>query len=49
MVTTNARKAPAKELRSIRLDAYLASHFRTSGKGWQTRLNNTLRKAVFGP
>ena len=48
MVTTNARKAPAKELRSIRLDAYLASHFRASGKDWQTRVNDTLGKAVFG-
>ena len=42
------QKAPTKELISIRLDADLAAHFRSSGKGWQTRINDTLRKAVFG-
>ncbi|MDE2715795.1 MAG: BrnA antitoxin family protein [Chloroflexota bacterium] len=46
--TRGRQKAPIKELISIRLDADLASHFRASGKGWQTRLNDTLRKAVFG-
>ena len=46
--TRGRQKAPTKELISIRLDADLASHFRASGKGWQTRLNDTLRKAVFG-
>ena len=43
------QKAPTKELISIRLDADLAAHFRATGKGWQTRLNETLRQAVFGP
>ena len=47
--TRGRQKAPTKELISIRLDADLAFHFRASGKGWQTRLNDTLRKAVFGP
>ena len=42
------QKAPTKELISIRLDADLAAHFRSSGKGWQSRINVTLRKAVFG-
>ena len=42
------QKAPIKELISIRLDADLAAHFRSSGKGWQSRINDTLRKAVFG-
>ena len=42
------QKAPTKELISIRLDADLAAHFRSSGKGWQSRINDTLRKAVFG-
>ena len=42
------QRAPTKELISIRLDADLAAHFRSSGKGWQSRINDTLRKAVFG-
>ncbi|MCE2450450.1 MAG: BrnA antitoxin family protein [Candidatus Latescibacteria bacterium] len=33
---------------SIRLDADLAEHFRNSGPGWQMRLNDALRRAVFG-
>ena len=43
------QKAPTKKPLSIRLDADLADHFRQSGKGWQTRLNDALRRAVFGP
>ena len=42
------QKAPTKELISIRIDADLATHFRESGPGWQSRLNDTLRKSVFG-
>lgn len=42
------QKAPTKERISICLDADLTAHFRASGKGWQTRLNDTLRRAVFG-
>ena len=42
------QKAPTKKHISIRLDADLAEHFRNSGPGWQTRLNDTLRRAVFG-
>ena len=42
------QKAPTKELISIRIDADLATHFRDSGPGWQSRLNDTLRKSVFG-
>ena len=34
---------------AIRLDADIAEHFRASGPGWQTRLNATLREALFGP
>ena len=47
--TRGRQKAPTKKLLSIRLDSDLADHFRQSGKGWQTRLNDTLRRAVFGP
>ena len=42
------QKAPTKELVSIRLDSDIANHFRSSGPGWQARLNDTLRQAVFG-
>lgn len=42
------QQAPTKEHISIRLDADLADYFRSSGPGWQTRLNDTLRQAVFG-
>ncbi|MBF0354814.1 MAG: BrnA antitoxin family protein [Alphaproteobacteria bacterium] len=31
---------------SIRLDADLLAHFKATGTGWQTRINQVLRKAV---
>ena len=31
---------------TVRLDADILEHFRKDGKGWQTRLNTTLRNAV---
>ncbi len=46
--TRGKQKAPTKKHISIRLDADLADHFRNSGPGWQTRLNDALRRAVFG-
>ena len=46
--TRGKQKAPTKKHISIRLDADLAEHFRNSGPGWQTRLNDALRRAVFG-
>ena len=42
------QKAPTKELISIRLDSDITDYFRAGGPGWQTRLNDTLRRAVFG-
>ena len=42
------QKAPTKEQLTIRLDADLVAHFRGTGRGWQTRINKLLRKAVFG-
>jgi len=42
------QKSPTKEQITIRLDADITAHFRAGGPGWQTRLNNTLRRAVFG-
>ena len=38
--------APPKERITIRLDADIAAHFRASGPGWQTRLNDVLRQAI---
>ncbi len=46
--TRGKQKAPTKKHISIRLDADLAEHFRSSGPGWQTRLNDALRRTVFG-
>jgi len=34
--TRGKQKVPTKDLISIRIDADPASHFRASGKGWQT-------------
>ena len=42
------QRAPTKEQVTIRLDADVTAHFRAGGPGWQTRLNDTLRRAVFG-
>ena len=42
------QKAPTKEHISLRLDADLVEYFRSSGRGWQTRLNAMLRRSVFG-
>ena len=41
-------KAPTKLQTTIRLDADLMVHFRAGGAGWQTRISDTLRQAVFG-
>ena len=41
------QKAPTKEKVTLRLDADIVSHFREGGRGWQTRLNETLRRSVF--
>ena len=44
--TRGPQKAPKKVLTTIRLDADILEHFKRSGRGWQTRINNELRKAV---
>ncbi len=46
--TRGKQTAPTKEHIHIRLDADVVDHFRRGGRGWQTRLNETLRQAVFG-
>ena len=35
-----------RQLVSLRLDRDVLESFRSTGKGWQTRLNETLRKAA---
>ena len=40
------RLANPKRAVNIRLDADLLEHFRASGPGWQSRVNEALRKAV---
>ena len=45
--TRGPQKSPTKQQIHIRLDADVVEHFRSGGPGWQTRLNDTLRRAVF--
>lgn len=40
------QKAPTKQLVSLRLDRDVLAHFRKTGRGWQARINATLRKAA---
>lgn len=40
------RLGEAKKLVSLRLDADVIAHFRARGEGWQSRINETLRKAA---
>lgn len=39
-------KAPTKKLVSLRLSPEVVKHFKSTGKGWQSRIDETLRKAV---
>ncbi len=43
------QKAAKKVPTSLRLDADVREYFEKGGKGWQTRLNQTLRDAIFKP
>lgn len=36
----------AKQLLTMRLDKDVIEHFRSNGDGWQTRMNEALRKAA---
>ncbi len=40
------QKTPTKSAVSIRLDADVLSYFRGGGPGWQSRINETLRRAI---
>ncbi len=39
-------KAPTKKLVSLRLSREVIDHFKSTGPGWQSRIDETLRKAV---
>jgi uncharacterized protein (DUF4415 family) len=40
------QKAPTKKLVSLRLSAEVVDHFKAGGRGWQTRIDGTLREAI---
>ena len=40
------QKAPTKLLLSVRLDRAIVEHFRGTGRGWQTRMNNALLQLI---
>ena len=46
--TRGRQRAPLKVPVSLRLDPDVVEHFRATGRGWQTRINETLRRAAFG-
>ena len=40
------QKAPTKIAVALRLDREIVEHFRASGEGWQTRINNVLAQSI---
>ena len=46
--TRGKQKAPTKEAISIRLDADVLAYYRATGRGWQGRINEALRKYTTG-
>jgi uncharacterized protein (DUF4415 family) len=40
------QKAPTKKLVSLRLSAEVVDHFKSTGPGWQTRIDSTLLKSI---
>ena len=40
------QKAPTKVATTIRLDADVLAYFRSTGRGYQTRINEELRKII---
>ncbi len=46
--TRGKQRAPTKVHLNIRLDADVVARLREDGEGWQTRLNDILRRAVLG-
>jgi len=42
------QRAPVKTKISLRVDAEVLAHYKATGPGWQTRVNDALKKAAFG-
>jgi uncharacterized protein (DUF4415 family) len=42
------QKAPTKQQVTLRLDRDVIDRFRSTGSGWQSRINEVLRKAKVG-
>jgi uncharacterized protein (DUF4415 family) len=40
------QKSPTKTAVSLRLDRRIIDHFRATGEGWQTRINNVLLEVI---
>ena len=40
------QRAPAKQLVSLRIDRDVVARFRATGDGWQTRVNEALKRAA---
>jgi len=40
------QKAPTKKLVSLRLSAEVVDHFKSTGRGWQTRIDSTLAESI---
>jgi uncharacterized protein (DUF4415 family) len=40
------QKSPTKVITTVRLDADVISYFKSQGRGYQTRINDELRKVV---
>ena len=41
-----AQKAPTKAMVTIRLDRDVIEHFKAGGEGWQSRINEALRRTL---
>jgi len=44
--TRGPQKAPTKRAVSLRLSREVVDHFKASGPGWQTRIDDALRQAI---
>ena len=43
------QKAPVKAKVTLRLDRGVVEHFKATGRGWQTRLNEALKNLISDP
>jgi len=42
------QRAPVKKKISLRVDAEVLAHYKATGPGWQSRVNEALKKAALG-